>query len=82
MQVCKTREMRLDRGALGLKPSALVAVAGEGPEGRKAPRSVFAALYGCIHCVVGTWSCECNGTQECFYAHSELCFVDGAHSLA
>ena len=47
MQVCKTREMRLDRGALGLKPSALVAVAGEGPEGRKAPRLNCAAWFGC-----------------------------------
>ena len=43
MHVCKAHHVRLDRGVLGPWPSALVAVAGEGPEGRRAT---------CLECTV------------------------------
>ena len=35
MHVCKAHDVRLDRGVLGCQPSALVAVVGVGPEGRR-----------------------------------------------
>ena len=45
MHVCKAHGVRQDRGVLGSWLSALVAVAGEGPEGRRVSGLVRAASF-------------------------------------